>query len=53
MPYTPNSGPEQRRVTVRCGHIHALHVVQRDRRVDRETEQACPDHVPEADCDEA
>jgi hypothetical protein len=44
---------EQRGVAVGRGHVQALHVVQRDRRVDREAEQTGADHVPEADGDEA
>jgi hypothetical protein len=44
---------EQRGVAVGGGHVQALHVVQRNRRVDREAEQAGADHVPEAHGDEA
>ncbi|ABA47752.1 hypothetical protein BURPS1710b_2803 [Burkholderia pseudomallei 1710b] len=44
---------EQRGVAVRGRHVQALHVVERDRRVDREAEQARADGVPQADRDEA
>ena len=43
---------EQRRVAVDRRRVEALHVVERDRRVDQEAEQARADQVPEGHGDE-
>jgi methyl-accepting chemotaxis protein len=44
--------PEQRGVGVHRRRVEALHVVERDRRVDHEAEDARADEVPEGDADE-
>ena len=38
---------EERRVAVDRRRVQSLHVVERDRRIDQETEQACADQIPE------
>src|SRR3546814_8644321 len=43
---------EQGGVAMQRGQVQALHVVQRQRRVDQETEQAGTHQVPEADREE-
>ncbi len=44
---------EQRGMTVRRGHVHSLHIVESDRRVEREAQEASADDVPETDGDKA
>ena len=43
---------EERGVAVHRRRVQALHVVERDRRVDEEAEQARADQIPERDGDE-